>query len=62
MDGLVLVGFGHASLVDSLRPDVAYPTRKVRRAKSAVTEILASPCDCADAHVEVWARPIPRPG
>lgn len=54
--GLVRLGFGHWSLVESLRPDVAYPDRKVRRARSAITEVYSSPCPCPADHVEVWAR------
>lgn len=52
----ILIGYGHASLIGALRPDVAYPKRKVRRGSKVVTTITATPCDCPDAHVEVWVR------
>jgi hypothetical protein len=57
--GLVLVGYGHASLLECLRPDLAYPGRKVRRAQVLFTQVFAQPCDCGDDHVEVWARRLP---
>lgn len=50
------VGYGHASLIDSLRPDVAYPGRRVKAARSMITTIFAKPCHCPDEHVEVWVR------
>jgi hypothetical protein len=52
----ILIGYGHASLIGALRPDVAYPKRKVRRGTAVVATITATPCDCPDAHVEVWVR------
>lgn len=52
----LLIGYSHASLIGCLRPDVAYPDRKIRAGKSVVTTITKDPCDCADekGHVEVW--------
>lgn len=60
-DDLILVGFGHASIIDTLRPDVAYPSRKVKVAKSIFTELLASPCTCSGLHVSVWVQPVETP-
>jgi hypothetical protein len=54
----ILLGYGHASLVESLRPDVSHPTRKIRRATKVIATITAKPCDCPDDHVEVWVRPV----
>ena len=56
--GLVRLGFAHWSALESLRPDVAYPDRKVRRARAAITEVYSSPCDCPADHLELWARPL----
>jgi hypothetical protein len=52
----VLIGYTHASVVGCLRPDVAYPDRKIRAGTSVVETITARPCLCPDAHVEVWVR------
>jgi hypothetical protein len=52
----IQLGYAHASLIDTLRPDIAYPGRKVRPARAVVTELYAEPCDCPDDHLEVWAR------
>jgi hypothetical protein len=51
----VLVGYAHASVVESMRPDIAYPNRKVRAARSAFLEVTAVRCDCPEGHIEVWA-------
>ena len=53
---LVMVGYGHASLIDCLLPVVARPSRAAKRASRVVTELTATPCDCAADHVEVWVR------
>lgn len=52
----VRIGYAHASLIGCLRPDVAYPGRKVRAGTRVDTSITASPCECPDDHVEVWVR------
>ena len=52
----ILIGYAHASLIGALRPDIAYPTRKIRRGAAVITTITAAPCDCSDTHVEVWVR------
>jgi hypothetical protein len=56
----VLVGYAHASMMDSLRPDLAYPDRKVRATPEVMTAISARPCACHSEHVEIWARKIPK--
>jgi hypothetical protein len=53
-DTLVFVGYAHFSLVEGLRPEIAYPDRKIRKGRQAVTTVTAAPCDCPDRHVEVW--------
>ena len=59
-DDLILIGYDHASIIGCLRPDVAYPDRKIKAGKSVVTTITAKPCDCADehGHVEVFVRKV----
>lgn len=52
----ILVGFTHASIIGCLRPDIAYPKRKIRAGTKVHTSITAVPCDCPDDHVEVWVR------
>lgn len=52
----ILVGYGHAAILDTLRPDITHPARKVRRARSIITTVFADPCKCADEHVEIWVR------
>lgn len=51
---MILLGWSHASLIETLRPDIAYPSRRVRQARSVVTEIFSSPCDCSDRHIMVY--------
>ena len=62
VETLIRVGYAHASLIGSLRPDVAHPERKgktkIPRAKASLTTIYANPCQCPDDHVEVWVRPV----
>ena len=55
---LIMIGYGHASLIGILRPDLAYPDRKVQQGKRVLTRIDAEPCACPDDHVEVWVRRI----
>jgi hypothetical protein len=62
MAELIRIGYSHASLIGCLRPDVAYPDRKVRRGNRVVTTITAEPCDCADEHVEVFVRKVESDG
>lgn len=59
-DGLILIGYDHASLIDSMRPDLAYPGRKIRAGTDCVTRITATPCECGDekGHVEVFVKRI----
>jgi hypothetical protein len=63
VDSAILVGYAHASLIGSLRPDIAYPHRakgkgRIPRAKAALTTVTAKPCQCPDDHVEVWVIPV----
>lgn len=57
-DELIFVGYDHAGIIGGLRPDVAYPSRKIKRAKACVSTITAELCDCPDekGHVEVFVR------
>lgn len=57
-DDLIKIGYGHASMINCMRPDIAYPDRKIRTASRVYTEILKDPCPCPDEHVEVWVRPV----
>jgi hypothetical protein len=52
----ISIGYAHASLIGMLRPDVAYPKRKVRAGVKVHATITAAPCECPDEHVEVWVR------
>jgi hypothetical protein len=54
LETVFLVGYAHASLLRGLRPDLAYPDRKIRGAKRSVTTITKDPCDCPDEHVKVY--------
>lgn len=60
---LISVGYSHASLIAGMRPDLAYPGRKIRAGTDCVTRITATPCECADekGHVEVFVRRIQNP-
>ena len=51
------IGYGHASLIGILRPELAYPGRKVARGRTVTTTLYAEPCNCPDDHVEIWVRP-----
>ena len=53
---LIRAGFTHASVIGILRPEVAYPTRKVKAGEYARATIYRDPCPCPDDHVEVWVR------
>lgn len=61
-DDLIFIGYEHGGIIGCLRPDVAYPDRKIRAGTKVHTTILAKPCPCNDekGHVEVWVRRIPR--
>jgi hypothetical protein len=50
------VGFGHMTILSTLRPDITYPGSKGRQAAHVVTKILAKPCPCPDPHVVVLVR------
>ena len=39
LETVFFVGYSHASLLRGLRPDLAYPDRKIRGAKRSVTTI-----------------------
>ena len=52
----IKIGYGHVGLIGSLRPDIAYPERKIRPGGRVVTTITSKPCECDDEHVEVFVR------
>jgi hypothetical protein len=56
----VRLGYAHAGLIGSLRPDVAYPHRKIKAGSRVVTVITSKPCDCDDenGHIAIYARRI----
>jgi hypothetical protein len=58
----IFVGYAHASIIGAMRPEVAYPDRKIRAAKRSVGDITAELCLCDDdaGHVEVWVKPLLR--
>jgi hypothetical protein len=61
LEEVFFVGYDHASIIGCLRPDLAYPDRKIRAGKRLVTTITAEPCDCPDEHVKVFvSRPYGR--
>ena len=54
----IFIGYDHAGIIGCLRPDVAYPDRKIKAGTKVHTTITAMPCDCGDerGHVEVFVR------
>jgi hypothetical protein len=50
----LLLGYVHASVLGQLRPEVAYPDRKVKPSQSCLTTLLREPCHCGSEHLEVW--------
>jgi hypothetical protein len=54
----IFVGYDHASIIGCLRPDVAYPDRRIRAGTRLVTEITRKPCPCPDDHVAVFVQPV----
>jgi hypothetical protein len=54
------VGYTHASIIRILRPDVAYPDRKVAASSAALGTTTSQPCQCPDEHVAVYVLPMPQ--